>query len=245
MPSLNDSNRHVHATLEQIADLACEADAVGILKQAARQLGASAAIFTSFIRDDVLHESYRFLVACSPSWCSAYQRNCWFLNDPALLHATKRSEPCRLSELQVHTKGQQKLMQSAAENGFRSGVVFPAPSAHGMSRLGVLVLGSTDAGHFEGAGYQLARLPGRLLAMELHEWSIRKVRTDLLVQAKITAEDLELLRFELHGMRSKEIAVELNTTSVSIDSRFQRLNNKLNVSTRAAAAKLAVNHGLL
>jgi len=89
------------------------------------------------------------------------------------------------------------------------------------------------------------KVAARGLAMELHEWWIGQIKRELIVNAGITDDDLILLRHERLGHGTKMIAIELNTTPSSIDSRFQRVNQKLGVPNRKAAATLAAEYGLI
>jgi DNA-binding NarL/FixJ family response regulator len=85
----------------------------------------------------------------------------------------------------------------------------------------------------------------RSLAMELHEWWVRKIRDELLVTYRIGPEDLELLRLERAGESTKDIARRGNMTTAAVDSRFQRLNAKLGTPNRKATARLAAEYGLI
>lgn len=233
---------------ELIASIAAQSDAgnvLHILNQAVTAMGGEAGVFCSFVRDDDSTESYRFLVACDPVWCSEYQLHSWFQNDPALIYAANKCEPIRTSALKLTSRGQRELMASAATHGFASAGVFPAPSGGGVSRIGVLILGSSDESFLQGESFNAARLFGRLLAMELNDWWIRRIRLDIIAESNLTADDIELLAFERRGLKSKEIARELATTSSSIDSRFQRLNAKLNSASRSESAKIAAENGVI
>jgi DNA-binding CsgD family transcriptional regulator len=136
-------------------------------------------------------------------------------------------------------------MDSAAEHGFVGGGVFPAPSGGRVSRIGTLILGSSDPSYLEGEDFEGARMYGRALSMELNEWWIRKISQDIIAASRLTQEDITLLGFEKRGLKSKDIARELDTTASSIDSRFQRLNAKLNTVSRAESAKIAAEHGVI
>jgi DNA-binding NarL/FixJ family response regulator len=83
------------------------------------------------------------------------------------------------------------------------------------------------------------------VAMELHEWWSARMRDDLIQDAHITVEDLALLSQEWLGHGTKAIARALRLTPASIDSRFQRINAKLRVANRKAAARLAAEYGLI
>jgi len=83
------------------------------------------------------------------------------------------------------------------------------------------------------------------LALRLHEWQIGQLRQELLEHTRLSDEDIELLRHQRLGHGSKQIAKAINASSMSVDSRWQRLNAKLGVSSRVAAANLAAEYGLL
>lgn len=222
-----------------------EADAVGLLARAASQLGAESSAFVSFVRDDGSQESFRFLLACDPVWCHEYQRRAWYALDPWLDYALTHSEPALASSITASSAQQQELADLAASFGFASALIIPAPSANALSRVGVLCLGSRTSGYFEAGGLGPLRVAARALAMELHEWWIGRIRHELLIRAGLTDEDLTLLRLERLGLGTKAIAARLNSTTGAIDSRFQRMNQRLGVPNRRAAATLAAEYGLV
>ena len=84
-----------------------------------------------------------------------------------------------------------------------------------------------------------------MLACELHEWWLARLRNELMARARITEGDLELLRHQCLGHSSKRIAAELRVSRSSINSRFQRMNSRLGVTNRRMAARLAVECGLI
>lgn len=235
----------VGEVVQRIPRAADEAEAVALLSEATQRMGADASAFVSFIRDDPSHESYRFLLACDPVWCLEYERKAWYANDPWLNYALNHSEPARGSEIPIASKQQRDAVELAVEFGFHSAAIVPAPSGGGLSRVGVLCLGSSSPGFFEGDGFIGLKLVARSLAMELHEWWIGQIRRELIANAKITADDLLLLRYERLGRSTKWLAVELDTTVSAIDSKFQRINAKLGVPGRKAAANLAAEYGLI
>jgi len=245
LTSQPDYFAQVSEVVQRVPGAGDEAETLGLLAEAAHRLGADAAAFVSFIRDDGSHESYRFLLACDPVWCREYERHAWYANDPWLLYALNHSEPARASEIPAAGKQQRFVLDLAAQFGFRSAAIVPAPSSGGLSRVGVLCLGSATPGFFETDGFVPLRVAARGLAMELHEWWIAKIKRDLSADARITADDLELLRHERLGHGTKAIAVALNASPGSIDSRFQRVNQKLGVPNRKAAAILAAEYGLI
>jgi hypothetical protein len=231
--------------VQRIPHAVDEAEAVALLQQATERMGAEASAFVTFIRDDPSHESYRFLLACDPVWCLEYERRAWYANDPWLNYALNHSEPARGSEIPVGSKEQREAVDLAVQFGFRSAAIVPAPSGSGLSRLGVLCLGSSTPGYFEGDGFIGLKVVARALAMELLEWWISRIKRELITHARLLADDLLLLRLERVGHSTKQIAAELCTSTSSIDSRFQRINAKLGVPNRKAAANLAAEYGLI
>lgn len=235
----------VGEVIQQIQPASSEADAIDLLERATHLMGAEVSAFVSFIRDDGSRESYRFLLACDPKWCLEYEEMAWFANDPWLSYALSHSEPVRGSEIGAPTPSQQAVVRLAERYGFRSSVIVPAPSSGGLSRLGLLCLGSNTPGYFDDAGYAALKVVARSLAMELHDWWVARVKRELIADARISDEDLVLLAYEWKGHTTKRIANELDTTPSSIDSRFQRVNARLGVPNRRAAARLAAEYGLI
>ena len=235
----------VSTLIQAVGSAADEACAVTILDQAARQMGAESSAFVSFVRDDGSHESFRFLLACDPVWCHEYQRRAWYAHDPWLQYALSCAEPALASTITLGSAKQRELDELARQYGFASGLIVPAPSATSLSRVGVLCLGSSQTGYFEAGGLGPLRIAARALAMELHDWWIARIKGKLLVNAGLTEDDIVLLRYERSGLGTKAIAATLNTTTGAVDSRFQRLNQKLGVPNRRAAATLAAEYGLV
>jgi DNA-binding CsgD family transcriptional regulator len=231
--------------IQRVSRAADDAAAVALLAEAKGALGAEHAVFVSFIRDDESRESFRFLVACDPLWCIEYQRNSWFSQDAWLLYAATNSEPTCASHIPLRTRSQRVARALASKHGIASAYVVPAPASGGLSRLGVLILGSGSPNFFTGAGVSPLKLLARSLAMELHEWWIRQARSELIAQHRIKDEDLQLLMMERRGMGTKEITEELQVSAGSVDSRFQRLCRKFNMPNRRATARLAAEYGLI
>jgi DNA-binding NarL/FixJ family response regulator len=126
-------------------------------------------------------------------------------------------------------------------------VIAPAQSGAGTSRVGMLCHGSQHARHFEeGAGAKIRVLVRAwALAMELHRWLQQSMRRELLLRAKLTDAELELLRHQAAGHSSKVIGAALHVEATTIDCRFQRLNAKLDASDRRTALRIARLYGLL
>lgn len=235
----------VLATIRIVAQAADEAQALGALATASDQMGTDAAAFVSFVKDDPSHESFRFLLACDPVWCLEYERRAWYTEDPWLQYAMHHTEPARAQDIAPGSAQQRAVVDLAAQFGFRSALIVPAPSSGGLTRIGVLCLGSSAPGFFDDAGYLSLKVLARSLAMELHEWWIARIKSELLESAQLTDEDLVLLTYERRGHSTKYIATKLHISANAINSRFQRMNARLGVPNRKSAAQLAAEYGVI
>lgn len=235
----------VLVVMSKIRDASDTGAAVRLLKESASLLGADGAMFTSFVRDDATLASYRFLLACDPVWGLQYAKNNWCLDDPWLRYALYNTEPVVAETLPPAGERAQWVCEAAAHFGFASTLVVPAPTAAAQSRVGVLCLGSSRQGFFAGDGSGMLRCLARSLAMELGDWMHRQIRIELMTRARITDDDLLLLRHEQQGHSSKIIAAELHLEPKTVDCRFHRLSLKLGTANRRAAVRLAEIYGLI
>jgi DNA-binding CsgD family transcriptional regulator len=208
-------------------------------------LGADQSVFVSYLRDDRVGESLRFLVAGDPSWCLHYRQHGWFMDDAWLLHAMGNSEPVTDRQISYRTAHQRRLREIASAHGVASAYIVPAPASSGLTRLGVLLLASSQPGYFEGGGVDVLKILARSLAMELHAWWVRCVRQEIIASHRLAAIDLLLLRREKDGKLTKQIAAEFDLTEASVNSRFQRLNAKFNTPNRKVTARVASEYGLI
>lgn len=243
--SAPDYAGRVSEIVQRITTAADGASALDLLKEATRRLGGEVAAFGSFIRDEPARESYRFLLACDAGWCCEYEQSYAFADDPWLAYAMKHTEPICASAISANNARQQAVIDLAARFKFRSTVVLPAPSSGGLSRVGALCVGSPVPGYFESEGLPAFTFAARSLAMHLHEWWIEQIKKEMISEKHITADDMLLLLHEQAGRGTKTIADVLGTSPGSINSRFQRLNEKLGVPNRKAAARLAAEYGLI
>lgn len=241
----SDYTERIAAVAERITEARDQATVHALLTEGVLALGAENAVFVSFIRDNADLSACRFMLVCEPNWCQRYLEAGCFAHDPWLAYAAHHSEPIPASTLPMLDAEGRRVIALAMENGFASAALVPAHSGAGHSRISLLCLGSTQPGFFEGEGFGRFRLGARLIATELHDWWLARIRRELIVKARITPADLELLRHEQQGHSSKRIAAELHVSKSSINSRFQRMNMKLGVPNRRLAARLAVECGLL
>ena len=218
---------------------------IGLFTQTVVNLGADAGVFMSYLRDDATRASYRSLLACDPVWASEYARRGWSECDPWLRHASHDTEPIRSGELALASAQEEAFVEVSAGFGFASSVIAPAPTCVGLSRVGVLCIGSNQAGFFADEGYEKLRVLARALAMELHCWLLQSIRRELLLTSRLTADDIELLRYAEAGHSSKVIGAALKIEAKTVDCRFQRVMTKLDAPNRRMAVRIARLYGLL
>jgi DNA-binding CsgD family transcriptional regulator len=222
-----------------------EFQAVELLWEAARGMGAEAAIFASFVREGDAGQSVRLLLACEPVRVEEAREARGHRFEAWLDYARKHSEPIRDSEAPSAGAAASAAVSLAHQLGFKSTVIVPVPSCGTSSRTGVLCLGSSSPGYFDDEGYVTLKIVARGVAMELHEWWVRRLRDELVAASGLTAADLDLLSQEQLGHTSKSIARRLGVSICAVNSRFQRINAKLGTGSRKAAANLAAEYGLI
>lgn len=219
---------------------------IGTLFEINDALDIQGSVFVSFARNDDSHESYRFVNASPPGWCQEYISNAWHTIDPCILYASTNSEPTLIKNIPVRTQGQRRMLEAAAQWGFRSGIVVPSHSPSGRSRMGVLYLGSDDPEALDEQALGQLRLVLRSISSELLDWWTRQVRSELLAGGGLSAEEIAILRLTREGLTSKEIACSLGTTTKgAVDQRLYKLTTKFGSPTRKDAAELAYQLGLL
>jgi DNA-binding CsgD family transcriptional regulator len=229
----------------QIASAGDQPAVQNLFREGVAALGAESAVFVSFVRDDRQLSACRFMLECDPAWGREYVRGGHFAHDPWLAYAAHHSEPVLASTLNVADHRHRQVLDLARRAGFVSALLLPAHSGAGHSRISMLCLGSSTPGYFEGEGLPQLRVSARMLALELHDWWLSRIRRDLIVRSHILTADLVLLQHLSQGHSSKKIALDLEMSKSSIDSRLQRMNAKLGVGTRRMAVQLAIECGLI
>lgn len=230
----------------ELAKLTKPEDAASILREYVVDLGATSAIFASYVVGDPTLDSYRFILAADHALCETYLKRYWFLNDPCILYTNCNTEPIRVSMLPVATAAQREILDEAAKYGFRSGFIVPVHGSASSSRAGVLFVGSEDPQRFHSKdSFDAVRSTSRLLAMELYDFILSMVRRELLDAADLSPDDLTMLRMQRDGFQSKDMAKILNTSPAAVDKRFTRLNQRLGVANRRQAADLVAQYGIL
>lgn len=239
----------VQALLGEISTISALPDpgaACEHLRSIAGSLGFASSAFATFLQNDPWHQSYRLLLACDDDqWCAAYQRQACFSDDPWLSYARKHSSPARILEIDCHTAKQLEIVAMARHYGVHDGLIVPAPSSGGLSRLGVLMLGCSDPLYLDSPAFTKLKVVARALATELLDWYVAFMRAELKARANLSDMDIDLLRYDRQGMTTKEIERRFGFPAAAINSRFQRIIAKLKVGGRRAASQLAAEHGLI
>lgn len=227
--------------IEPAADVGAVVD---LLKQATRLIGADVASFLSCIQDDE-YRTCRFLLACDPAWFAEYDGRRWGTDDPWLQYCRTHAEPILARDIPVRTAAQADIVQLAEQFGFRSTVVVPVPVGSGLTRLGMLCLGAADPERFSDDTLLPVGIAALPLAAELSRWCTARAREELVQSARFSAEDLLLLDLQRQGLSTKQMVGVTKMSAKSINSRFQRINARLGVPNRKAAARRAAEYGLI
>jgi len=239
-------NRAKSSSIEKHAGRtsATEPELVQALRDAMYALEGQAAYFMmrTLDKDKVIHN---VLLACDARFGFEYATNDCSSNDPWFRYATGHSAPVLGTEISCDSRQERAVVQLAAKYGFADAALFPAPSPHGRSRVGLLVVGAENPGVRDRFASTAYRSAARDTAMGLHERWIDRLREDFVRSAELSSLDLRILELELRGWRTKAIARHLGTTNASIHSRMQRLTSRLQVRNRRELALRSLEFGVI
>lgn len=235
---------HIAEIAENVARASDVGEVQGLLHSATLALGAERSFFAS-ISGEGRDASYAFVLDCDPGWWHRYRAACSVQSDPWLAYALKHAAPRRGTELGPLRHGQQEASGAAVAAGFASAALVPAHSGQTEHRASLLCLGHSVAGYFEDSTFARLQVVARSLANELHDWWARNERDRLSRQTRLSTAEVELLKRHCAGLSSKQIGSELRVSREAINSRFQRIVDKLGVRNRRAAARVAVECGLI
>jgi DNA-binding CsgD family transcriptional regulator len=243
---LADPTCLVHALqLAELISAASDLPAVhALLTRAATALGAECSLFVSIEEAEKGQRFYQVLLNCDATWSRRWLNEGCIENDPWLAYALSTAEPIVVSAADGGT-GSQFAPTIASNPGFTSAALIPVHSPLGRSRVSLLCLGHSITDHFEESAFTRVRVLARSVAVELHDWWARDERRRFGPRRRLSSRDLLLLKRLCQGQSSKQIATDLEVTKSSIDSRFQRLIAKLDVPNRRAAARMAIDCGLI
>ena len=236
------------ARLADLAERVAQASDCGevqaLLHLATVTLGAQRSFFAS-ISGEGRDRSYAFVLDCDPGWWHRYRATAPLPRNPWLAYAERHSMPIRVTQLRPWPSEDRGAPNLPADEGFESAVLVPAHSGQADHRASVLCLGHSATGYFEDRAFAKLQVGVRSFAMELHDWWTRHEQQQLAQRTRLSDADVRLLERHCAGLSSKQIANELHVSRASINSRFQRIGARLGVRNRRAAARVAVECGLL
>ena len=215
------------------------------LMSATAAIGATASIYTVAIPGNGTEPSSFSLFACHPGFAQQQCRLGPLVDHPWFRFAKTRSAPATDQQVQLEQSSDAEAIELARRYGFTSCLIVPTSSGVDPERVEMLCLGSTRGDAFEGEDARMVRTLARALAAELHDWVTRHLSESLQEAARLHETDIELLRLEWQGLSTKEIALKTGMSTAMVDSRFQRLNARLQCASRKASARRAAAYGLL
>lgn len=233
------------AAINRIRDAGDAAQLLERLAGAVASIGATAGLYSTLFPEQGDEPSSFSLFACDPRFVHEQCGIGPWQDHPWLRFARSRATAGTELDVRVRTQADRKAIDLARSYGFASFLVVPTPAAAQLGRVGVLCLGSAQAGYFQRDATRFARLLAHALAAELHEWVTTRARLNLQRTANLAARDIELLSMQWHGLSSKAIAQRTGMSVAAVDSRFQRLVRRLDCTSRKAAARRAAEYGLL
>lgn len=241
--AIDPSNRDRLAQIvESVSQASDRGDIQALLHRATVALGAERSFFASI---NGAGASYAFVLDCDSAWWHRYRAVCSLERNPWIVYASRHSTPVRATQLDSFLGEEQRALSIALQTGFASTVLIPAPSGRADERVGLLCLGHSAAGCFEDAKFAKLQFFAKSLAMELLEWWTVYERRQLAQGTRLSDADIRLLARHCVGLSSKQIANEMHVSCESINSRFQRIIARLGVRNRRAAARVAIECGLI
>jgi DNA-binding NarL/FixJ family response regulator len=234
----------IAAVAERIPEARDLGEIQSLLHLATQALGAERSFFAC-VSGEGSEANYVFVLDCDPSWWHRYRSACPLQSNPWFIYASRHSATVRATQLGALAQAQRQAVDIAATAGFASAVLIPVHSGRADNRVSLLCLGHSVVGHFEDSMFEKLLVGARSLAMELHDWWARHEQQQLSRRTQLSDIEVRLLERHCAGFSSKQIAVELRVSRESVNSRFQRITTKLGVRNRRAAARVAVECGLI
>lgn len=228
--------------IQALHDASDPFDLLVALYRATRAFGVCASACVHVVPDPERATQVLLLLTCDADAAWAFRPAGSWLEHPWLRHARDHTEAVPAS-----------MLDAPPYTGTDGGpppdlspiLVVPTHSGGGTGRFSVLMLDTTCLPGVAPLVPEACRLLAHSLSSELHEWWLRRTRAELQRHARLRSDDLRMLDFERQGLGTKQIARLLGISSTAVDSRFQRINAKLDVSSRRNAALRAAVHGLL
>jgi DNA-binding CsgD family transcriptional regulator len=182
---------------------------------------------------------HHFLGNVPAEWLQRYAGRYWYLNDACLQYASHRTEPIRISDLIAETEGQRVIMAAAAAMGLREGILVPCYSSS-PAIAGALKFYYDDPQTIDPAVLANHRTMLRAVATAILDRELIAVQRELRERARLTDQDLEILRLGDKGLSSREIAGLLSSKPRTVDRAFQRIATALALPGRARTQVIAL-----
>ena len=242
------SQGRVMSTLAAIDSIRSARDAAECLErlfQSTQAIGATASLYTVAIPEQGPEPSSISLFACDPAFAQQLFDLGSVQSHPWVRFARTHTTLGTGKHVQIGSPTDAAAIELARAYGFGSYLLVPTIAGAELGRIELLCLGKGLDDGFEGEDQGIVRMLARSLAAELHDWFTRHLRTALQQAARLQSQDVQLLAFEWAGLGSKEIAQRTGMSLAAVDSRFQRLNQRLNCPSRRASARRAAEHSVL
>lgn len=240
--------RFDHRLLSSIRHCRDEMELRATLLSAIQSLGGRDYLYISVVSEDEPHKGAPGVFIWSGNliaFCRRYVRAQHYLRDPALIHGRLSNLPLSLSSLS--TMSRQSTLAFLADLdrfGLTYGVALPI---HGglHDPLDMLVV-YPESDSSDGERQLLARDSAvRALGHETKAWLRRDARNAILSRADISQQDIQVLQLVYRGFTRNDIANHLNVPASRIKTISQRLSAQFEQRTVEAAARVAVQVGLV
>lgn len=232
------------AVIDSITSARDAAECLERLFQATQAIGATAGLYSVAIPENGADLSSITMFACDPGFAQQVF-DLGLDSHPWVRFARQHTSPGTGRQVACGTAADAAALDLARNSGFGSYLIVPMLAGAELGRVELLCLGKGPDDGFEGEDQRIVRLLARALATELHDWFSVHLRTGLQQAARLQAADIHLLAFEWEGLSTKQIAQRTGMSMVAVDSRFQRLNQRLNCPNRKASARRAAEYSVL
>lgn len=230
------------AAMDRIRSARDAAECLDELFLATRAMGATASLYTVAIPEPSLEVSSISLFACDPGFAHQLFQMGPVQSHPWVRFARTHTTPGTDDQVHIGSANDAAAIDLARAYGFGSCLIVPTIGGVGLGRIELLCLGKDLDDSFKGEGQRIVRMLARSLAAELHDWLGIHLRADLQRSARLQDQNVDLLAYEWQGLGTKEIAQRTGLSITAVNSRFQRLNRRLNCSSRKASARRAAEH---
>jgi len=156
----------------------------------------------------------------------------------------QNTAPALVSDVDITSGGQQRMLDTAAEYGYTDGIVVPAHSSS-STWIGLLYLTTGEAHDKVESTYRKYRTLMRAFSLELLEWWDAHLRETYAADLDLDELDLELLIKAQEDATAEEAALEIGIPPGRVKWRYERLMKKLGVHTKRRAVERAMELGLI